>query len=68
MENLQGFMSVSRGQALSLNSVEQGAALIPHPFSFINVFYKKQLQVESWSQCVTGRGGKKGQDQRSSAP
>lgn len=48
-KNLQSLTSVSRGQALSNNSVEQGAALIPHPFSFINLFYKDQLQVESWS-------------------
>lgn len=49
MKNLRSLMSVSRGQALSDSSVEQGVALIPHPFSFLNLFYKDQLQVESWS-------------------
>lgn len=44
MKNLQSLMSASRGQALSSNSVEQGAVLIPHLLSFIHLFYKDQLQ------------------------
>lgn len=54
-KNLQSLMSVSGGQALPSNSVEQGAVLIPHLLSFINLFYKDQLQVETRSQCVTGK-------------